>query len=243
MQDYKIISWDVGIKNLSYCILSKNIEYDTNPDTNSKYIIHNWDIIDISNTGNEIIISNICESTNKKGIKCTKTAKYHIDNTKYFCGIHCRKEPKRIPIKKSKKKNIPILTLGTNMYNKLDLIPDILDVKEVLIENQPCLKSPAMKSIQILLYSYFIMKGIINTESIIDNIKMISASNKLKNCDKDLINLDHIKSKYTKRKKLGIAYCESLILNDTTNHQYFISNKKKDDLADSMLQGVYYLEK
>jgi hypothetical protein len=52
-----------------------------------------------------------------------------------------------------------------------------LDVEEVLIENQPSLKNPNMKTIATLLYSYFVFRGIIDkekTKSKIENIKFIS---------------------------------------------------------------------
>ena len=38
-EEIKVLSFDVGIKNLSYCILTKN---------NEKYKIHNWGIINLT---------------------------------------------------------------------------------------------------------------------------------------------------------------------------------------------------
>jgi hypothetical protein len=236
---YKIVSWDVGIKNLSYCIMS----YDKNIEDGSKFPIYKWDIIDISEFEDacEVVVI-VCSHTNKKGKKCNKTATYTVGK-EYVCGMHCRGEALRVAIKKKKVKKRPsILNLGKNMFHKLDMIPELVNVNEVVIENQPCMKSPTMKSVQIMLFSYFIMRGVNSISSDIKNIRLISASNKLKNCDPDLIDLTHIKSKYTRRKKLGIVYCELLIKNDTSNLSYFKSNKKKDDLADAMLQGVYHLE-
>ena len=37
----KIVSWDVGIKNLAYCIMEKK------DDTNTPYKIYNWGNINI----------------------------------------------------------------------------------------------------------------------------------------------------------------------------------------------------
>jgi hypothetical protein len=242
---HKVVSWDVGIKNLSYCIMS----YDKNAEDGSKFPIYEWDVINISEFEDSVVIAIICDRITKSGKRCNKVSKYIVKGNKkdiddkYYCGMHCKSEVNRVLIKKKKTPKHPsILNLGLNMYHKLDKIPALLDVSEVVIENQPSLKAPMMKSVQMLLFSYYIMNGMRNTNSGINNIRMISASNKLKHCDPDLIDLKHIKSKYTRRKKLGVAYCKLLIKNDMKNTEYFMSNKKQDDLADSFLQGIYHLE-
>ena len=51
---------------------------------------------------------------------------------------------------------------------------------EVLIENQPTLKNPTMKTISTLLYSYFVMRGITDKQGTISNVRFICPSNKLK---------------------------------------------------------------
>lgn len=77
--DYKICAWDVGIKNLSYCILHI---------TDTKWKILDWDDINISN-----IKKHICEGTINKGKKpCTKNSSFmgtDIDGiVHYLCGTH-----------------------------------------------------------------------------------------------------------------------------------------------------------
>ena len=85
------IGWDIGIKNLAYCII-QNID-----EQKLKYKILDWNILDISVT--------------------TKVKKIHkiIENV--------------------------IKTFNSNKH--------FLEVDIVLIENQPCMKNPIMKSIQI----------------------------------------------------------------------------------------------
>ena len=72
----------------------------------------------------------------------------------------------------------------------------------------------------------------------VKNVEFISASNKLKGCDiKD-------KSNYSDRKKLGIAKCLETISSNSNYFDkldYFNAHKKKDDLADSFLQGLWFL--
>ena len=72
----------------------------------------------------------------------------------------------------------------------------------------------------------------------VSHIEFISASNKLKDCDlKD-------KTKYSDRKKLGITKCLEIITTDfrfNEHIEYFNGHKKKDDLSDSFLQGIWFI--
>ena len=59
----------------------------------------------------------------------------------------------------------------------------LLEADVITIENQPAFKNPKMKSIQMIIYTYFNMRGRIdvkNPEKYIDRILFLSASNKLK---------------------------------------------------------------
>lgn len=90
----KILAWDVGIKNLAYCVISK---------VNDKIDISKWEIIDI-------IDSNllVCCGTLKSKEVCGAHAKYFIkcDNTtKYYCCTH-KSQP--INIKETAEKHINI---------------------------------------------------------------------------------------------------------------------------------------
>ena len=118
-----------------------------------------------------------------------------------------------------------------NKFNKLFENEEIID--HVIIENQISPIATRMKTIQGMIVQYFIMSSIV-----VGNMEFISAANKLKDCDpKD-------KSKYSDRKKLGIAKCLEIITNDfrfSEHVDYFTKHKKKDDLADSFLQGIYYI--
>ena len=48
---------------------------------------------------------------------------------------------------------------------------DLDDVTHVLIENQPALKNPVMKSIQMIIYTFFVMDGIMKKDSSIETIR------------------------------------------------------------------------
>ena len=72
---------------------------------------------------------------------------------------------------------------------------------------------------------------------------MINARNKLKAYQGPDIKCD-ITDKYKKNKWLAIKYCEQMISQENSIFQeLFNSSKKKDDLSDSYLQGVYWIQK
>jgi hypothetical protein len=93
-----------------------------------------------------------------------------------------------------------------------------------------------MKTIQGMIVQYFIMSNIV-----VGNIEFISAINKLK----DFANANNNeKTKYSDRKKLGITTTLELLSNDyrfIDKKDYFMTHKKKDDLADSFLQGLWFV--
>ena len=99
----------------------------------------------------------------------------------------------------------------------------------VIIENQISPIANRMKTIQGMVSQYFIMRN--NCR----HIEFISSMNKLKE-----YNGSNIKINYSDRKKLGIKVCLE-ILNDN-DKEFFIKHKKKDDLADSFLQGLWYIK-
>ena len=193
-----ILSFDIGIKNLGYCILYKDLSINNE----KNLIIHKWGII------------NILE-----------------DNEK------C--------------KDISLDEIATRMYKRLQ--DEFLEenITEVLLENQPVLKNPVMKSIQILIMGFFKYESIILGREI-KLIKLINASNKLK-LGKKLIQFNEsedilkIKTKYNRNKKLAILYTnyflEKELYSDYNKYNtLFNEHKKKDDLSDAFLQGLYYIK-
>ena len=238
----KIISIDVGIKNLAYCIIERN---------DDNFEILYWDIINILDDK----IDNLPKCGNFiKNKLCNKIAVSSIDNNdnvKYFCNkTTCQKflikNYPNIKINKLKKintKSFSLLDLSSILINKLTLLKDIiLNVDEVIIENQPVLKNPTMKSIQIVLFSFFVEHGYNSKESLINNIHLFSARDKLKLYKGPVVDTSKIKNNYNKRKFLSIEYTKYYI-NDSKFNEFFLQNNKKDDLADSFIQGHYYLFK
>ena len=144
---------------------------------------------------------------------------------------------------------IHVEQLELSLIRILDQKPELLQVDEVLIENQPAYSNPKMKNIASTLKTFFHIRGIIDRErtgSTIKRVRMNSPEGKLKvNADQtfDVLENGDDGKKYKLTKALGVKYCRQLIRNDSQSLAIFESLKKKDDLCDAMLQGAYYLTK
>ncbi len=129
--------------------------------------------------------------------------------------------------------DIKLIDLGINLKTELNNLFSIVDIDSIdmiLLENQISPIANRMKTIQGMIAQYFIDSGNYN-------IEFISAANKLK------LFVDKKKTSYSERKKLSIVYTEELLINKNKEKEliFFNKSKKKDDLADSFLQGIYYL--
>lgn len=264
----KILSIDVGMKNLAFCYMS--IE-------NKQLKILKWDVLNLCE--NE---KYICMGENKKKIKCNKPAKFE-KNFKCYCKIHAKNKEFKIPtneqhiskVKKykftdlkslaekydisyNKKKkaeclNQILLDLSNNYFNFIE--KNKADDKN-LVEYGRIMKNKFNETllndkIDIVLVENQIgplalrmktLQGMIMQHFIENNIKEIyeiSASNKLK----EFISLK--KTTYNERKKASILFTEKILikLNKTNWISHFQTHKKKDDLADSFLQARWYLKK
>ena len=217
----KYLSFDVGIKNLAFCSL-----------TDDKKIL-DWGIINLDKNP-------ICQCGLQK--PCSKSATFICtdDNgeTKYSCTTHAKK------YKKKKKINADrdIFNLSKIMINELNSKEDFLNHEIICIENQPALKNPVMKTVQMILYSYFMIEGATKNKPV-EQVHMINARNKLKVYKGPPVECK-FKEKYKKNKYLSVEYTKNMILNqDNKFIELFTESKKKDDLADAYLQGIYFIEK
>ena len=123
-----------------------------------------------------------------------------------------------------------------NLVDQLNNLEIFQQVRLVLLEKQPSF-NPKMRVVEAYLYSYFVTK----------NFKVRSVSSKIKlnavECEiPDKIS--KLKSKYSRNKKIGIIQTKLLLLDQPTEFQeIFERSKKRDDLADSFLMAVTYLNK
>ena len=111
---------------------------------------------------------------------------------------------------------------------------------------------PTMKSMQMFLYSYYLMNILdSNIDLSIKKLQCYCASKKLDmiKClteeEQTTINtfIDTVKNPYQKNKKMSIMIVEVLLKNNAKWLEYFKSHPKQDDLADSLLMTLHYFEK
>ena len=132
--------------------------------------------------------------------------------------------------------------INTNTLNMIDcgkLLKMHLDksfgdkeIDKIIIENQIGPLALRMKMLQGMITQHFIEQDKIN-------IEFINASNKLKDF------LKKKKTTYNERKKLGIEVTQNFINDNEKMHKWkdiFIKHSKKDDLADSFLQALWYIK-
>ena len=136
-------------------------------------------------------------------------------------------------------------TLSTRLYKALHMLHESYPINYVLIENQPALKNPVMKTIQVLIYSYYTYHKVL-LQAPIHPIRLMSATSKLKlGKDIDVTLESEPANKYKKNKLLGIAYANYFLpycLNGVEHDARFQAHKKKDDLADAFLQIVAFVK-
>ena len=292
----KILSIDIGIKNLAYAILECDVndkKFNANANVNElkdfkEFKIIKWDVINLCN---KLI------SCNEKC--CAKEAKFHKDNV-FYCKNHTKKteyslptcniktlhkqsvanlstliEQYQIKIEKPINKasliklieeylnstcfevietvnanNVNLIDIGISIKNELNELFkdfDLASIDQIILENQISPIANRMKTIQGMISQYFI-------DCNNYNIRFISATNKLKpftskeskysNDYKDNSDIKEKKLSYNERKKLSIYYTKQLLEHKNMSQElaFFIKHSKKDDLADCLLQGIYYLE-
>lgn len=119
----------------------------------------------------------------------------------------------------------------------------------VVIEKQPRVNA-RMRVLEGCLLMYFCLRGPKGgTEGSYSKVVTFSPHHKLKlyqrtEDEPELVFKLSLKSHYG-RKKLGIEHCRRFLkrYNESSWITFFESHKKKDDLADSYLQGLSYIDK
>ena len=223
----RILSIDVGIKNLAHCL------FETEP-----FSILDWAVLDLSDMAfcackkpAVFIGSNGEHCCKKHAPKNVVTARKSVEELKQMCAERqfptegSRKElVTRLKLQKVKgAMQIHDVTLSKNLTGKYNEQFQGHRVDVVLIENQ---MAPRMKPLQGMLIQYWTMHGA--------SVEIISPANKLK-------ALNMVGTTYAQRKKLSIEHTRRILGERGIDATAFESKRKKDDLADSFLQGDWYI--
>jgi len=280
-----ILSFDVGIIHLAYCLFTKednkwkiidwnNIDLTDRECTKcecglkASFVQHNKFYCKVHSKKCETIklFEELFKNNNEnncsvlvKDTICGRKTNYEYDNCKY-CTTHAKSKYKALQtsykLKPYKNTNVSALNFDNTKLKLFQILEEkinLLTADIVLIENQPSFTNPLMKSIAISLYDYYLIRGILDkskTNSNIKSVKFMAPCNKIKlvKNEDNTIQLINDKStdktvKYKLTKALGIKYTLELIEHLPDWIKFLNGQHKKDDLADSFLQGVYYYEK
>ena len=121
-------------------------------------------------------------------------------------------------------KSIKFDNLMDNLIEALENV-NLDGVDTVLIENQPSLQNPKVKSVAVALFVFFKQKKEIK------EVKFVSPSKKL--------SKDENKLNYQQRKKKGIEKAHNLLSDE--NKKRLLGFKKKSDICDCILNAYYFL--
>jgi hypothetical protein len=283
MDNPVVLSFDVGIINLAYCLFTKE---------NNKWKIIDWAIINLTDreftkcecglkasfTHNNNyyckVHSKKCEPLKEfeqlfkpdTSKKCEHIVKEECCGRKSafdftgigYCTTHAKAKYKTMQtlykLKPFKNKAVGSLDFDEtrlNLFKKLDEKKELLKANIVLIENQPSMKNPTMKSISAGLYDFYMIRGLLDKVPgcNIKKVKFMSPSNKLKLADDGetkkitILKGTNEAKAYKLTKSLSVKYTKELIEHLPNWLNFINQQKKQDDLCDAYLQGCYYYEK
>ncbi len=240
-----ITSFDIGMKNLSFCVFRTNP--DAPPNTTFPYHILEWQNVDIS--ANKKICSHSKTFKNGNSQTCANAALFKHDNTtisadgtkstisNYFCSTHAKKQPgaKRMPPESLFDTCISLIQT-LQKYESTFILSD-----HVIMEEQPN-KNPMMKKLSMMIFSFFTQNSkSFRDDSRITNVQLISPKHKLQVYTGPPVQCDHLKQQYDKNKFLSVEYCK-WFLDGTEYLPLMMDHKKKSDLADCLLQGLWFVK-
>jgi hypothetical protein len=214
--------------------------------------IHDWDVVDLTGSSTETCCFHEKKKCNKKALfggasywcKAHRPAVPSLSGTKEQLLTTCTQFNLAVPEKATREEVHAIVSkhrdavLTTPITKKVaacspvQLATRLVEeykrfdhVDVVVVENQIGPLAARMKALQGMVVQYWVMKGAA--------VQVVSACNKLK-------LFGESPDSYAARKKAGIEHTRRLLaLWGLETH--FEKHKKKDDLADTFLQGLWFL--
>jgi hypothetical protein len=165
----------------------------------------------------------------------------YIDSLVEYYDSRCFKQV-ALPKPMKRANDMDLISIGRIMKRKMDELQSIQMATHIIMENQISPLASRMKTVQGMLTQYFIHNETPSSPSIIE---YISSANKLKgfHLEPDAENT------YKQHKKDGIIICGKFLemnFNGGGREDWILKmreSQKKDDLADSFLQGIWYLKR
>ncbi len=247
-----IASFDIGLRNLSVCVLDR---IESSP----FFRISKWKLISLvsqsSNKSKRLQCSHVIQkkvgggrskkvdgsvssTSSSLGYRCGKgVSVWSPEKNEGFCRAHGSKKLGGEYIKYTTSKNISDLELNMQIIRELEKMPELwVNCKHVILESQ--MKS-SMKKIGYMIFGYLVsrkMEGDRNPDLHynLEQIRVINACHKL-DIPAELLPIDlpeGDKSSYNGRKLLAKVHCPKLLEHCDP---YFLQ------FYESHLQGLWYL--
>ena len=182
-----ILSFDVGVRHLAYCVVELGAPLDAPPD------IIAWDCLDVTGPG-----------------------KHCIDDVT----------------------DLLLSALDERFFEPGGRVFDT-----VLVENQPANKNPQMKSVQMVIYTYFQMLR--RHAAGVGAVRLVSASRKLVAAAASGTAAAAAATTYAGRKALAVAACRAVLERHGMAGRLaqLQASSKKDDLSDCFLQAIAWWDR
>jgi hypothetical protein len=118
------------------------------------------------------------------------------------------------------------------------------DIATVIVENQPALKNPTMKSLQVTIYTYFLCKHKDVEIKLMSPLLKVKPTKWVSKGDINVLTESiNSSSPYQKRKKLSTKMAHFYL--DKYGQEYmslFLQHSKKDDMSDTLLMTLVYCD-
>ena len=222
-----VLSIDVGIKNLAHCLFDSD-----------KFAVEDWDVLDLSDQpfcfcGKKGALLDAAGKAccKKHAPTASVTTKKSLDEIKSMCaarGLSQEGDRKTLVARLKVKKvrgalQVPDVELAKAVKTQYNQRFQGKEISVVLIENQMAAR---MKPLQGMLIQYWVMHGA--------REEIVSPANKLK-------ALNMAGTTYAQRKKLSVEHTRRILAERGLSATVFEAKKgKKDDMADSFLQGYWF---
>lgn len=239
-----ILSIDIGLLNLALCIVEKR------PVLKEPTVsMHVWSLLNtLNDTSQTAPLSIVYCSQDVAGRGCKRKAQWrHPRQELYYCTQHKPPDTELKELKRTKKKtSVKNMSNQTITWKLLCILDQFCEankellsrVTTVVIEKQP-LENRKMQLTSTVVFSHFV-RYFTNTVPVV----LLPAYHKLSMYDGPEI-VCNLKTLYAKRKFESVEHTKWFLNNRVVDSapliKFLDGHKKKDDLCDAFLQGLYYL--
>jgi len=133
-----------------------------------------------------------------------------------------------------------LFALMDKFVAELESVGGVATMDMVLLENQPSRLNGAMKSLQMMIYSYFQLRR--HWEGRALAVQMVSAGKKTQGHDCEIATPESCgykpKKGYALNKWNAVQIAQAYIRGDAELERLFAGHKKKDDLSDALCQAL-----